>query len=151
MHAWKRLLLTGLLTSALIAALLGLRGPYAYLAARHWQQELGRVSDDRAAVVLRQAAALDEPGIPVLVEALGSPRQRVAWAGKTILLGQIERWQLLDERAASQRLAILAGALADRVEQFDPADRAEAARFASRVLVWPLDGDAVDVPSVIGH
>jgi hypothetical protein len=41
--------------------------------------------------------------------------------------------------------------LAERVERFDPAARAEAARFASRVLVWPLDGEAVDVSRVIGH
>ena len=66
MRAWKRLLLTALLTFGLIGALLGLRWPYGYLAARHWQQELGRVSDDRAAVVLRQAAA----------RAHGSPHQR---------------------------------------------------------------------------
>jgi len=145
----KALTVTVVLTAALLALAFGLRGQYARLAAEHLKKQLDTVPDDRAAVLLGQVAALGEPGIPVLVEALGSERESVALAGKRILLQQIDRWRTFPPSARSARLAILADALHARVGKFGVTARADAAELAKRVLSWPLDPKAVDRRRVI--
>ena len=149
MSGWKALLLTLAMTVGLLALATGLRGPYAHLAAQHWRKQLSSVPDSRAAVVLGQVAALDKPGIPVLVEAIGSQRESVARAGKDTLLREIQRWEMLSPAAASTRLAILAEALAKRVDGFGPTARSDAGDLATRILLWTLDGEAVDRQQVI--
>jgi hypothetical protein len=145
----KALLLTLAMTAALLALAVGVRRQYAHLAAEHWRRQLGTVPDDRADILLRQVAELGEPGIPVLVEALGSERESVAQAGKRALWEQLDRWQMLGPSASSPNLAALADALAEQVERFGPTARNDAADLATRVLLWPLDPRAVDRPQVI--
>lgn len=146
----KAVALTLAAATGMIAAVVGLRCIYGPLAAEHWRRQLDTVADDRAAILLEQVAALGEPGIPVLVEALGSPRESVARAGKQVLLERIERWQMLPGRQSSPRLAALAEALAAGVEQFGPTARADASELAGRILLWPLDAAVVDRARVIG-
>jgi hypothetical protein len=120
-----------------------------FLAAR-WRNRLQTVPDDRAAVLLEGAARLGDPGIPVLVEALGSDRERVAAAGKRVLHKELERWETLRAREYSPKVAILAKALADRVDGLAPTARADAASLASRILrLWTLDDAVVDPTQVI--
>ena len=140
-----RALLLGLIMAAgLIALVAGFRGHFARLMAEHWQAKLNRVSDDRVPVLLAAVAELGEPGIPVLVEAFGSRRESVARAGKQILIEEVSRWELLSSPEASRRLAILAESLADRIDQFGPTARSDAAELATRILLWPLDDKSVD-------
>ena len=149
MKGSKALLLTVAMTAGLLALMVGLRGQYARLAAEHWRGQLNTVPDGRADVLLREVAELGEPGIPVLVEALGSERESVARAGKRTLSEQLERWQMLPAQASSPKLAVLADALAEQVERFGPTARDDAADLAARILLWPLDSRAVDRRRVI--
>jgi hypothetical protein len=149
MKGSKALLVTLAMTAGLLALLVALRGPYARLAAEHWQSQLDTVPDDQAGSLLRQAAELGEPGIPVLVEALGSKRESVAREGKRVLWEQLDRWQMLRARASSPKLAVLADALAERVDRFGPTARRNAADLAARILLWPLDSRTVDQRQVI--
>jgi len=139
----------GALTAVLLALAFGLRGQYAQVAAEHLRKQLSTVPDDSVRVLMGQLAALGEPGIPVLVEALGSERESVALAGKGVLLDQFDRWRTLPPRTRSARLAALAAALADNVEGFRATARGDAAELASRILSWPLDPAAVDCGRVI--
>jgi len=147
----KILLLALLIAVGLIAVVvLGLRGWLDRFIAQHWQDRLNSVTDDRAPLLLGQAAALGDAGIPVLVEALGSRRESVARAGKRALLEELDRWEMLSPADASPKLALLAKALADHVDDFGLTARADAAQLATRILLWPLDRQAVDRQQVIG-
>jgi hypothetical protein len=149
MKGSKALLVTLAMTAGMLALVFGLRGQYGRLAAEHWRGQLDAVPDEDAGILLRAVAELGEPGIPVLVEALGSERESIARAGKQALSEQLERWQMLSPSAASSRLAILADALAERVERFGPPARHDAANLATRILLWPLDSRAADARRVI--
>jgi hypothetical protein len=138
------------IAAGLIAAVVGLRGPYARFLAWHWKSRLATVPDDRAGTLVEGVARLGEPGIPVLVEALGSERESVAQAGRRVLWDEMRRWEGLRARDYSPKLAILAKALADRVGEFGPAARVEAAAMASQILrLWTLDDRAIDPTQVI--
>jgi hypothetical protein len=135
----KPVLITVVAAVGLAALAMGLRGPYTELAAAHWRSRLRDVPDSGAEPLLRQVAALGEPGIPVLVEALGSQREAVARAAGEVLFEELRRWQDLSPPEASSRLTILAEALAARVEHFGPTAQSDAARLATRILVWPIE------------
>jgi hypothetical protein len=80
MKGSRALTLTLATTAGVIALLIALRGPSARLAAEHWRKQLDSVPDRRAADLLGRVGELGRPGIPVLVEALGSQRESVARA-----------------------------------------------------------------------
>jgi hypothetical protein len=149
MKAVKALLLILVMAAGLIALAIGLRGPYARLAAEHWQEQLDSVPDERARALLEQAAELGEQGIPVLVAALGSERESVARAGSQVLAEQLHRWQNLPGRGSTQKQALLAEALAERVGQFGPAARSEAAQLATEILLCLPEGATIDRSLVI--
>jgi len=148
-RGWRALGLTLAIAAGLLALATGLRVQYTQWLAEHWRKQLETVPDDQAAQLLHQVAELGEPGIPVLVEALGSQRQSVAKCGRRVLLAEIHRWEALRARESSPKLAALARALADRVDEFGPAAQADAADLAARILHWPLDNRVVDRTEVI--
>ena len=151
MKGSRAILLTLAITAALVVLAAGLRGLYPRLLAEHCRNQLDTVPDDRAALLLEGVAQLGEPGIPVLVEALGSERESVATSGRRALFGQLRRWETLPAREYSPKLAILTEALAERVDQFGPTARADARDLATRILrLWTLDENVVDPPQVIG-
>ncbi|MEE8451612.1 MAG: HEAT repeat domain-containing protein [Thermoguttaceae bacterium] len=137
------------MTVGLVALVFGLQRPYARYAAEHLRQQLDTVADENVPILLGQAADLGEPGIPVLVAGLGSQRESVARAAKRILREQLDTWSRLPGEAASRRLAILAEALARRIDQFGPTAKADASELAVRIVTWPIDSDAVDRVRVI--
>ena len=87
--------------------------------------------------------------IPILVEGLASPRQRVAEAARQALLEQIDRWKTLSTAGSSPKLALLARELADRQSELGPAGRHDAAALAVVILHGPLDPGTVDTVEVI--
>ena len=145
----RALLLTLAFTAGLVGLASGLRGHYDRFLAEHYRRQLDTVPDDRAETLIKQVAQLEEAGIPVLVEALGSERKSVAVIGKRAILEEIDRWETLCARDFSPRLAILAEALADQTSGFGPAAQADAADLAARILFWPLDDTSVDRRKVI--
>jgi len=116
----------------------------SHLLARHWQRGLADVADERVADQLRKIAGLGEAGVPVLVEAIGSDRQSVSQAARLVLRDRIDEWQLQTASSSSGKIALLARQLARYVGQFSPAARREAADLATRILLWPVDGNVVD-------
>lgn len=149
MNRLKRLLITLAVAGGLVAVGLGLRVSLPWLLAQYWQSRLDTASDAQAAVLLARVAKLDEPGIPVLVESLDSPRASVARAGKRALLNQLNHWNTLHAQDASPKLACLADILAEHVHDFGPAARGDASELAMRILRQPLDPKVVDRDRVV--
>jgi hypothetical protein len=144
MRGWKALGLTLAMSAGLVAAAIGLRGTYARWAAAHWRSQLAAAADDRAGPLLRRAAELGEPGMALLAESLGSPRRGVALAARQVLTDRLTAWQDFSEPGGWELQLALAEALADRVEQFGPAARSEAAELAERILASLPGADGSD-------
>ncbi len=149
MRRSRGLLLILMSAAGLIGLAIGLNGWVTSLRARQCQQQLATVPDHKAAALLNRAGNLGQPGIAVLVEALGSDRLSVADAAKRELRETLRSYEILRAAESSPNLAILADALAQRVNTFGPAARCDAADLASRILSWPLDPNAVDRSQVI--
>jgi len=150
MRGSRTILLTLAITAALVVLAAGLRGLYPRLLAEHCRSQLDTVPDDRAAPLLEGVAQLGQPGIPVLVQAMGSERECVAAGARLALFREMRRWERLPARQYSPKLAILAKALAERVDQFGPTARADARELATRIVTrWSLDRTVVDPTQVI--
>lgn len=133
-----------IVTAAILGMfLLGRRWVPEILAA-HWRKSLTTVSDDRAEMLVAAAARLGRPGIPVLVEAMASPRESVAKAGRLWLDRQMKSWENVAGTESQRNVAALAEALASEQDTYSPAARLDAARLAHRLLQWRLDGRIVD-------
>ncbi len=140
----RRVLTLAAVTGVILAALyLGYHLSARILAA-HWRESLKTVSDDRAEMLVASAARLGRPGIPVLVEALASPRESVAKAGRLWLDRQMKSWENLANHEAQRSVVALAEALASQLDTLGPAGRLEAARITQRLLQWRLDAQVVD-------
>ncbi|HUT92333.1 MAG TPA: HEAT repeat domain-containing protein [Thermoguttaceae bacterium] len=150
MKGRRTLRLTLGITAGLVVLAVAGWSLYPRFLAAYWGNRLQTVPDERAAVLLEGVARLGEPGIPVLVDALGSERESVAAAGKRVVYKELERWGTLRAREYSPKLAILAKALADRVARFGPTAREDAADLASQILrLWALDDEVVEPAEVI--
>ena len=102
--------------------------------AGEWQGMLADAPEDHVEVLLRQLAELGEDGIPPLVNGLGSDRESIAIGAGRVLEEEIQRWQAIPQAEQSSHLATLANCLADRIQDFGPDARRDAARLASRIL-----------------
>jgi HEAT repeat protein len=143
-------LLAAAAIAAVLAALgLGLYGMHTCLLVDYWESQLKTIPEDEASGLLDQAVQLGEPGIPVLVNALGSPRPSVARAAKQALGDEMARWELLGARDSTRRVAALAQALAEHVDGFGAAARRDAAQLATRILLWPTDRGAAETQRVV--
>jgi hypothetical protein len=146
------LLITGAMAVALIALAVGLRGRAGRIVAAHWRSQLETVSDRRAGALLEEVGELGEPGIPILVEALGSEREGVAQASKRVLRELLDRWQTAGTGGGFRKQAVLADALASRLGAFGPAARGNAAELATQILLWlPDSAPTAERARVIGH
>ncbi|HUY90404.1 MAG TPA: HEAT repeat domain-containing protein [Pirellulales bacterium] len=112
--------------------------------ARYWRQQFAEAPDDELPALARRIVARQAEGIGVLVEGLGSPRQSVRREVRLALDDEVNRWARLPQKEASLRLGWLTAALAAEIERLDPDSRAFAADLATRILLWPTDGSAVD-------
>lgn len=106
-----------------------------------WQARLAAVPDAQARELLGEIAALGRRGLPLLAEALESPRPAVVLAARQALVEEVDRCELLPPSEAAARLAVVAEALAQRVERYGPEARVVAADLAVRLLRWPPSGD----------
>jgi len=140
------------ITAGLLVLVVAAWSLYPRFLAARWRSRLATVPDERAAVLVEGVARLGDPGIPVLVEALGSERECVATAGRRVVYEELQRWETLRARQYSPKLAILTEALADRVDEFGPAARRDAAELAAQILrLWALDDEVVDPAEVIAR
>ncbi len=149
MTRFKALSTTIVMVGSLFGLLVGLCGPLGNLAANHWREKLHNAPDEEVRPLLRQAAALGEPGVSVLVESLGSSRECVAIAARDVLDSLLNGWQKHPRHGDSAKLGTLAHELASRVGSFGPTARDDAADLATRILLWPPDAKAVDRGSLV--
>jgi hypothetical protein len=134
----KLLLLTAA-TAGMVAGWMALaRHPLPNLLAQRLGDELQAAPQSQVEWRVRQIAQMGEPGIPVLVAALGSERTVVADAAREAIWDEIAQWEKLPVREALPRVVALAQALGAAAGRFDPAARADAACLATRLLQWPL-------------
>jgi hypothetical protein len=108
-----------------------------HLAAAHWKRQLADAPPEQLGILLEQIAALDEAGIPVLVEALASEREAVAGGAYRQLLDRLNHWKTLPREEYSSRVSILADNLAARASAYGPAARSDAHDLAARLLLNP--------------
>jgi hypothetical protein len=144
MRAWKVLVIAALMTAGLITLAVVLRGVSARFVTQYWLDQLDTVPDDRAPALLEQIVALDEVGVPILVAALGSPREAVSRAAADVLTEQLHRWQNQPSQANLRKQTALAVALSEQVSAFGPIARHEAGQLAARVLLVLPQEQAVD-------
>jgi hypothetical protein len=149
MKALLRVLILAALIVGVMAAVLGLGSHYAPLTVAHWRAQLEALPDQSAGPLLRRVGSGGDEMIPILVEGLASPRQRVAEAARQSLLEQIDRWKALSTAGSSPKLGLLAHELADRQSELGPAGRHDAAELAVLILHGPLDPGMVDTIEVI--
>jgi len=130
----RRLLATIVLAALLVgAAMAGLRY-YSFALARSWGSQLSAAPEDQIEAVVRRIARLGEPGIPVLVQALGSDREAVGSWAKEAIQEEIESWNGLTASQATPRWTALADALTTQTKHFTPAGRARTADLATYIL-----------------
>ena len=115
---------------------------YPRCAASYWRRQLDDAPEERVEVILDRITELDEAGIPVLVDALGSERETVALAAKRRLLDRLEHWKALSEEERSLRLLTLAETLAAHVAAFGPTAREDASDLASLILLNPSSSES---------
>ena len=133
--------LAGLLTAAVLALLVvAVRGPIGRWYAGVCRSELAETADEQTPAIIAQLAKLGEPGLPGLVEALGSSREQVARAAEAALWRKFDHWEQLGARTAQSRLAVLAESLAEQTPGFDKPARQAAARLADEILRWMPGG-----------
>lgn len=131
--------MTLILATGLVALVAGLWSQSDWLMAVYWRRQLTQTPEPQAAALLRQMGRGDEACIPVLVEALNSPRQRVAQESREVLWESVLRWDRLPQADASRRRWLLAESLAEQVNGFRPSAQVDAAQLASQILMRPID------------
>ncbi len=123
-------------------------GPNDWLAA-YLGGHLTSVPDELVAAEMRQIAALDEVGLYMLLDALGSSRPSVADAAAATLHEQLDEWEKLPRERSSQPVARVASELARRVDSWPDPARCVAADLALRILDWPIDNRQVPRATLI--
>jgi len=164
--ALKKLLLILLLaTDLVLLAVFGRSYPLC-LEAEHWRRQLAAASDQDAVALIR-VTPWDQGSqrLPLLVEALASPRTCVHQAAVEMLRETIDRFQALDGKERLARFADVAAALVaashgfdsracreaealveqilQRSWQFGPAERGRTIALCQRVLVALADRNRV--------
>ncbi len=102
-----------------------------------------------AAVRVDQLADRGDAAVAVWVPLLGDSRQEVAEAARRGLARRLDRWQLLDARAATPLVTSLAQGLSQHVGDFGPDGRQRASDLVMRLLSWPLGADHPDTRRLI--
>ena len=144
MRLVKSSLIVALLTCGLLlGAAIGMRY-HSRLVARQWQQQLQTASASELDALLQRAAASGQAGLPLLVQAVGSPQPTVSWAARQVLFEQLDGWKSLPPKASVPMVEQLAALLAEQVGDFPPSARPAARSVAARILQWPMPGNPAD-------
>jgi hypothetical protein len=149
MTGMRALTVTFATAAIMVAAAVGFREMHTRMLTRHIRNRLSVVPAEQAEDLLQQALVLGDPGIHVLVEALGSPRAVTSQAAMRVLTSEMTRWELLRASQSTAKLALLANALAERVDEFETSARRDAAELVTRILLWPLGDHAVERTTIV--
>ena len=141
----KRLLLILLLAASLISLAAFGRNYLRRLEAEHWRRQFAAASDQDAAAWI-QSIPWDEDSqrLPLLLDALGSPRTCVREAAEQALRETAGRWQALPPAERSARVAALADTMVALSHDFDARACREAKEWIAQILQWPSGGDLAE-------
>ena len=119
------------------------------MLAGYFGGHLQSVPDERVATELQRLAELDDVGLLVLVDALGSARARRGRVGCRDSGPAAGSWQTLPRDQSSRHVACLARGLARPCDRWPAARRSAASDLALRILDWPVDGRQANRAAVI--
>jgi hypothetical protein len=117
--------------------------------AGHQQHQVAAAVESVAVQTIRRLAQ-DDQWLEVIVAATADSRPAVAAAAQAEVLHRMERWQRLPAAESSPHVARLASALAAVAPRLPGEGRRFAHSLAQRLLLWPVDGRAIDAASLIG-
>ena len=130
----RRVILVAILAASLLAAVIALRSWHERLLADDLRRQMYTATDAELAGVLAKTTTLENHGLPLVAEALGSFRPSLAFAAHDYLTEHIARVEALAPSERPQHLSKLATALADRVRDFGPTARHWSADMADDIL-----------------
>jgi|GEM_PF-6726720 len=122
--------------------------PQSWLIAR-WRTASALANEDDAAALVWQFPKLGHVAIPILVDQLCDPRPRVRQSAEAVVRNEVNRWSTLPLNAASRNVESLVARLRQQVDRLDPSEREFIESIVMRLVVWPLDSDAVDTPQIL--
>ena len=119
------------------------------MLARRWQHQLQSVPDAEAITHMQRIAGLGDDSLAILVDSLHSPRPSIVGAAQTVLVEQVDDWQLMSSRESAPKIAALARHLSENIWKTGPQQRRMAAHLALRFLAWPVAQTTVDRTGLI--
>jgi hypothetical protein len=111
------------------------------LEAYYWHSQLDSAHDDRVADLLVRVARTGKVGATYLADDLGSSRLAVALEAKRLLVQQCGQATLMAGDAGSNYLLAVSEALAERMNDYEPAAQTVAADLVTRILARPTGSD----------
>ena len=126
-----------ILCAGLLATLPALRRYQQYWLAQQAAEQLQGAADAELGQRLRHIVQLQQPGLVMAVQLLGSPQERIALAAQDALLQELNHWELLAPQQHASDLGILAAELAVQTPRLPRARQQLAADLAARLLAWP--------------
>lgn len=146
---WIRFATIVLLTTGVLAgSWLGMQW-WAGVSAQRILTELASESADKIELRVGKLRLLGDQGRKALVQALVHERMEVQVAARQTLLEEIDSWKILDDRESSERVAILASRLVEVLPETNSGSRRFMSNLATDLLLWPVDGAAIDSTQLI--
>ena len=109
------------------------------ITARRLMLRLQQTADADVPELLAKIAELDDPGLPRITAALGNDRPVIALAASDLLDRRLDQWTMLSVEESTPLVDQLAKSLAALAPSLGPNHRGQAARFAERILLWPVE------------
>ncbi|MFV1967555.1 MAG: HEAT repeat domain-containing protein [Pirellulaceae bacterium] len=144
---WLTAILFG--TLAMLAVLVSPSLQPNSILARSLKSRAERAPDSQVRKRLERMTLLGDAGLEALVEAMASQRSIVADGASSILDAELDRWQMLGARHASPKVAKLAEILAKNAGTRGQNDRGASRDLAIRILLWPIDRQAIDSAKLV--
>ncbi len=121
------------------------------ITARRLMLRLQQTADADVPELLAKIAELDDPGLPRITAALGNDRPVIALAASDLLDRRLDQWTMLSVEESTPLVDQLAKSLAALAPSLGPNHRGQAARFAERILLWPVDREQVNAAELIAN
>ncbi|MEZ6105553.1 MAG: HEAT repeat domain-containing protein [Pirellulaceae bacterium] len=98
---------------------------------------------------LARLRVLGQPGRTALINALVHEREEVRQLARRQLLQEIDAWRALDDAESSRRVLQLAERLVGLLPETTSSSRRFFSNLATDLLLWPVDGEAIETPRLI--
>ncbi|MCH7728474.1 MAG: HEAT repeat domain-containing protein [Planctomycetes bacterium] len=147
--AWRWAIATLVLSQCLLAFYLFSNTDRERVLVEQWKRDTDSLTVSKMIDRLKVVARSGGTAVLLLVYAMTDSREPIVDAASLELRGLMDRWQTLDDEAASRNVANLAHHLAMRGKLLSPSGRRAAANLATQILLWPLNSRKVDGAQVV--